>query len=174
MELPQSWAKPLTSPSALVPMAILKIQLQHYINFSFHHQGTWHWKLYHFTKHHKQLVQYQIMADSMLAPNQWETSLQCNAVSHWLGAGRPDNQNQCGQLTWTWVIIGSGNGLVDVCHWANTSTNDDSSSTGLCGINLRTIWQGALKIWIRKLQSGAITMRSNVSRYYTGQMQWEQ
>ena len=25
-------------------------------------------------------------ADSRLAPNQWETSLQCNAVSHWLGA----------------------------------------------------------------------------------------
>ena len=25
-------------------------------------------------------------ADSRLAPNQWETSLQCNTVSHWLGA----------------------------------------------------------------------------------------
>ena len=25
-------------------------------------------------------------ADSRLAPSQWETSLQCNAVSHWLGA----------------------------------------------------------------------------------------
>ena len=25
-------------------------------------------------------------ADSKLAPNQWETSLQCNAASHWLGA----------------------------------------------------------------------------------------
>ena len=25
-------------------------------------------------------------ADSRLAPNQWETALQCNAVSHWLGA----------------------------------------------------------------------------------------
>ena len=26
------------------------------------------------------------MADSRLVPNQWETSLQCNAVSHWLDA----------------------------------------------------------------------------------------
>ena len=27
-----------------------------------------------------------ITADSRLAPSQWETSLQSNAVSHWLGA----------------------------------------------------------------------------------------
>ena len=30
--------------------------------------------------------QYHIRADSRLAPSQWETSLQSNAVSHWLGA----------------------------------------------------------------------------------------
>ena len=28
----------------------------------------------------------QYSADSSLAPSQWETSLQSNAVSHWLGA----------------------------------------------------------------------------------------
>ena len=27
-----------------------------------------------------------IRADSAFAPSQWETSLHCNAVSHWLGA----------------------------------------------------------------------------------------
>ena len=30
--------------------------------------------------------QTQYKAESMLAPNQWETSLQSNAVSHWFGA----------------------------------------------------------------------------------------
>ena len=29
---------------------------------------------------------YLLGADSRLAPSQWETSLQCNAMSHWLGA----------------------------------------------------------------------------------------
>ena len=33
-----------------------------------------------------QLTHWHYRADSTLAPSQWETSLQSNAVSHWLGA----------------------------------------------------------------------------------------
>ena len=34
----------------------------------------------------RHLGTHMLRADSMFAANQWETSLQCNAVSHWLGA----------------------------------------------------------------------------------------
>ena len=33
------------------------------------------------------------MADSRLAPSQWETALLCNGVSHWLGVISPDYDN---------------------------------------------------------------------------------
>ena len=36
--------------------------------------------------HHADAGSQYNKADSMLAPRQWETSLQSNAVSHWLGA----------------------------------------------------------------------------------------
>ena len=29
---------------------------------------------------------FEVRTDSMFAPSQWETSLQCNGVSHWLSA----------------------------------------------------------------------------------------
>ena len=35
---------------------------------------------------HWYIVSWIYRTDSRLAPSQWETSLQCNAVSHWLGA----------------------------------------------------------------------------------------
>ena len=36
--------------------------------------------------HHLQTTGWYLRVDSRLAPSQWETSLQSNAVSHWLGA----------------------------------------------------------------------------------------
>ena len=41
------------------------------------------WKCLHVGSH---FLQASTVADSRLVPSQWETSLQSNAVSHWLGA----------------------------------------------------------------------------------------
>ena len=42
-------------------------------------------------------VRYERKADSTLAPNQWETSLQSNAaVSHWQGANLESAALECG------------------------------------------------------------------------------
>ena len=40
------------------------------------------------------------MTDSRLAPNQWETSLQCNAISHWLGANLESALSQVTLSKW--------------------------------------------------------------------------
>ena len=42
---------------------------------------------------------WQCKADSWIAPSQWETSLQSNAVSHWLGANL-ESSAQCHAATW--------------------------------------------------------------------------
>ena len=41
-------------------------------------------------------------ADSMLAPSQWETSLQSNAASHWLGANLESALHRIGAPTRMW------------------------------------------------------------------------
>ena len=41
-------------------------------------------------------------ADSRLAPSQWETTLQSNAISHWLGSNlgmHPANERHCYKIT---------------------------------------------------------------------------
>ena len=42
-----------------------------------------------------------IRADSRFAPSQWETSLQSNAVSHWLGA---DPESALYMIYWIWTV----------------------------------------------------------------------
>ena len=44
-------------------------------------------------------------ADSRLAPSQWETSLQCNAVSHWLGANLEWAQVSITASLWHWPCL---------------------------------------------------------------------
>ena len=51
--------------------------------------------------HRLQRRQSDTKADSMFAPSQWETSLQSNAVSHWLGANQ-ESTLKILQLTTTW------------------------------------------------------------------------
>ena len=43
----------------------------------------WHWSFGRGFLRQPFVISYR--ADSSFLPNQWETSLQCNAVSHWLG-----------------------------------------------------------------------------------------
>ena len=45
--------------------------------------------------HVENLITTKHRADSRLAPNQWETSLQSNAVFHWLGANLASPENIC-------------------------------------------------------------------------------
>ena len=47
-----------------------------------------HWHSRHQAKFETMMI---YRADSMLAPGQWETALQSNAVSHWLGANVESN-----------------------------------------------------------------------------------
>ena len=44
--------------------------------------------------------------DSMFTPSQWETSLQSNDVSHWLGANLESALYLCGGLTYIVLITG--------------------------------------------------------------------
>ena len=44
----------------------------------------------------------RIRTDSRLAPSQWETSLQGNAVSHWLGANLESALRMVDLTTWSW------------------------------------------------------------------------
>ena len=56
-----------------------------------------------------------IKVDSRLALSQWETSLQSNAVSHWLGANL---QSTLIYVSVKYGIIGSDNGLLPSWHQA--------------------------------------------------------
>ena len=71
------------------------------------HEGLWS-KAFLISTPHKTVVLliWIITADSRLVPSQWETSLQSNAVSHWLGASlecrfSPDNV-VLGGSGWSW------------------------------------------------------------------------
>ena len=53
---------------------------------------------------------YMARADSRFAPSQWETSLQSNAVSHWLGANLESALYGCAMIwacnviVWRWAL----------------------------------------------------------------------
>ena len=54
----------------------------------------------------------QDTADSMIAPGQWETSLQSNAISHWMGASLESSlynvlPSQAGALCIQWKLAGT-------------------------------------------------------------------
>ena len=53
-------------------------------------------------------------ADSRFAPSQWETTLLCNVVSHWLGATGADSRFAPSQ--WEMVLLCN-----DVSHWLGAS-----------------------------------------------------
>ena len=86
-------------PGAIVPVGIPAQRASHVVSVSI----PWRHHVYH-------------RADSRLAPSQWETSLQSNVVSHWLGAklesslyhihigNNPSNYIQI-IFFWTWTKI---------------------------------------------------------------------
>ena len=89
-------------------------------------------------------------ADSKFVPSQWETTLLCNNVSHWLGANLESTTSvrrgtHCGLVTPYGDIylgrhIDSGNGLLpNGTKQAITWTNTDLSSMGSVGIQIKAI-----------------------------------
>ena len=97
-------------------------------------------------------------ADSWLAPSQWETSLQSNAVSHWLGANLesallqivaviiPILLTHWGRVTHicvsTLTIMGSDNGLAPGRRQTIIWTNDGILLTRPLGTNFSEILVG--------------------------------
>ena len=79
---------PIRADSRLVPSqwetSLHSNTVSHWLGVNlakvYFHTALLHWYQIHF------LLVCGIRADSRLAPSQWETSLQSNAVSHWLGA----------------------------------------------------------------------------------------
>ena len=76
-------------------------------------RGRWYmdagyWK----TQTDNNLLSWKFRADSRFAPNQWETALRCNDVSHWLGVrlewhGIPTRDDICDpgyNICWVWSL----------------------------------------------------------------------
>ena len=57
----------------------------------------WPWAWFHKWLIVRKIHHHECRADSRLAPSQWETSLQSNAVSHWLGANLES-------ALWVWPV----------------------------------------------------------------------
>ena len=71
-------------------------------------QVMWHWQksFNWFNVHILIFHEYRLRADSRLAPSQWETSLQSNAISHWLGANLESalRLHQYHACWWPWLL----------------------------------------------------------------------
>ena len=82
------------------------------------------------------IIGLQIRADSRLAPSQWKTSLQSNAVSHWLGA----NLESALHII-TWCPAGTTPFQKPMmvpfwrkfCHWLHFSVQPAMTISSKCG-----------------------------------------
>ena len=116
-------------------------------------------------------VEISLRADSGLAPSQWETSLQSNDVSHWLGAKKPRISPgshwiiHWGRLTHICVdkltIIGSDNGLSPGRRQAIIWTNAGILLIGPLRTNFREILIEIYKFPFKKMY---LKMSSGKSR----------
>ena len=62
--------------------------------------------------------QHQSIADSRFAPSQWETSLQSNVVSHWLGASLESALHH----HWLWRARVIERSVAELCNFSPKST----------------------------------------------------
>ena len=82
-------------------------------------------------------AKHRIRADSRLAPCQWETSLQSNAVSHWIGANLDSARADSGLAPSQWETSLQSNA---VSHWLGANLESAyriDLPAHLCGI---TAW----------------------------------
>ena len=80
----------------------LKMSLNHIISARMQYNFMLYTTIGKAKVHKQYFSERHCRAHSMLAPSQWETSLQSNAVSHWLGANLESALHRIGVPAWMW------------------------------------------------------------------------